>query len=489
MTASVSRALPRRGAFEWEANSSESLGSRRPSTPCGIGIPSLIPRRPPSARQPDVTTTISSPPRHRVVIVGGGFGGLHAVQALRRAPVEVTLVDRTNYHLFQPLLYQVATGSLSPANIASPLRAVLCRQKNLTVLQAKVVGFDLDARQVLLDEGDALPFDSLVVAAGATHSYFGRDEWARLAPGLKTIEDATRIRADILSAFERAERTNDPVERQRLLTFVVVGGGPTGVELAGALSELSRHALKYDFRRIESWQAKIYLIDAGDRVLSGFDESLSASALESLKELGITVRTGQRVTAITPTDVTIECGDGSETIATETVLWAAGVHASPLAKLLAEAGGVTPDRAGRVPVTPALHLEGRPDVFAIGDMASCAGDDGKPLPGVAPVAIQQGQHVARTITGRLKGKPDRPFRYKDYGSMATIGRSAAVAELGGIHFTGYFAWLIWLFIHLMQLVSFQNRLLVLMQWAWNYTTRTRSARLITIVPEEREHVR
>jgi NADH dehydrogenase len=430
-----------------------------------------------------------SPPRHRVVIVGGGFGGLHTVQALRRAPLDITLVDRTNYHLFQPLLYQVATGSLSPANIASPLRSVLSRQQNLTVLQARVVGFDLDAHRVLLDEADSLPFDSLVVAAGATHSYFGRDEWAPLAPGLKTIEDATRLRADILSAFERAERTNDPVERERLLTFVVVGGGPTGVELAGALSELSRHALKHDFRRIESWQAKIHLIDAGDRVLSNFDESLSASALESLNRLGVCVRTGQRVTAITPTEVTVDTDGPSESIATETVLWAAGVQASPLAKLLAEAAGATADRAGRVAVTPTLHLAGRPNVFAIGDMASCAGDDGKPLPGVAPVAIQQGQHVARTITGRLNGKADRPFKYRDYGSMATIGRSAAVAELGGFRFKGYFAWLIWLFIHLMQLVSFQNRLLVLMQWAWNYTTRTRSARLITVVPEEREHVR
>jgi NADH dehydrogenase len=436
-----------------------------------------------------VTVPTTSPQRPRVVIIGGGFGGLHAAKALRRAPVDVTLVDRTNYHLFQPLLYQVATGALSPANIAAPLRAVVDCQKNTTVLQAKVTGFDLDTRQVLLDEGDALPFDTLIVAAGATHSYFGRDEWAKLAPGLKTIEDATRIRADILLAFERAERTNDPVERQRLMTFVIVGGGPTGVELAGALSELSRHSLRHEFRRIESSDARIYLIDAGDRVLSNLDESLSTNALKVLKRLGIIVRNGERVTAITSIDVTIQSERGSETLPTETVLWAAGVHASPLAKMLGEASGAEVDRAGRVAVTPMLYLPGRPDVFAIGDMASCVGEGGKPLPGVAPVAIQQGQHVARMIAARLNGKPDKPFKYRDYGSMATIGRSAAVAEMGRFRFTGYFAWLIWLFIHLMQLVTFQNRVLVLTQWAWNYITRDRSARLITAVPDEREHVK
>ncbi len=436
-----------------------------------------------------MTPPTPTPDRPCVVIVGGGFGGLHAAKALRRAAVEVTLVDRTNYHLFQPLLYQVATGALSPANIAAPLRAIVDRQQNTTVLQAAVVGFDLDAKRVLLDEGDALPFDTLVVAAGAKHSYFGRDEWERLAPGLKTVEDATRIRSDILLAFERAERTDDPTERQRLLTFVIVGGGPTGVELAGALSELSRHALRHDFRRIEPGDAHIYLIDAGDRVLSNFDESLSANALKSLERRGVIVRNGERVTAITPTDVTIEGPQGSQTLPTETVLWAAGVHASPLAKMLGEASGAEVDRAGRVTVTPTLHLPNRPDVFAIGDMANCAGADGKPLPGVAPVAIQQGQHVARTIANRLHGKPDKPFEYRDYGSMATIGRSAAVAELGRFRFTGYLAWLIWLFIHLMQLVTFQNRVLVLTQWAWNYVTRDRSARLITAVPEEREHIK
>lgn len=430
--------------------------------------------------------TPPSPRRHRVVIVGGGFGGLHAAQKLRRAPVEVTLVDRANYHLFQPLLYQVATGGLSPANIAAPLRWVLRRQKNTTVLQAEVTGFDLEGHRVLLDEGDSLPFDSLIVAAGATHSYFGHDEWASLAPGLKTVEDATRIRADVLSAFERAERTDDPAARSRLLTFVVVGGGPTGVELAGALSELSRHALKNDFRRIESEEARILLIDAGTRVLSGFDESLSQKAMRSLARLGVTVRTETLVTGVTPTEVTVKHGDQDETIAAETVLWAAGVHAAPLAKALAEASGVETDRAGRLAVTPSLHLPSRPDVFAIGDMASCAGDDGSPLPGVAPVAIQQGQHVARTIAGRLKGESDRPFKYRDYGSMATIGRSAAVASLGNLRFSGYPAWLIWLFVHLMQLVSFQNRLLVLMQWAWNYVTRGRSARLITGVADTKE---
>ena len=414
-----------------------------------------------------------------VVIVGGGFGGLHAAQALRRKPVRVTLVDRANYHLFQPLLYQVATGALSPANIAAPLRAVLRRMKRLTVLQAEVTGINLGAKQLKFHGGDSLTYDALIVAAGATHSYFGHPEWEAFAPGLKTIEDATRIRAKVLSAFERAERSDDPAARERMLTFVVVGGGPTGVELAGALSELSRHALKNDFRRISSVSARILLIDAGDRVLSGFDESLSAKAAEFLDRLDVIVRTGWLVTDITPTTVTIRHDQQTETLATETVLWAAGVQASPLAARLAEAADLQPDRAGRVAVTSTLNLPGHDDVYVIGDMASLTDEAGNPLPGVAPVAIQQGQHAAKTIVRRLQGTAAQPFCYRDYGSMATVGRSSAVADLGGWRFAGYFAWLVWLFVHLMQLVSFQNRLLVLFQWAWNYFTHGRSARLIT----------
>jgi NADH:ubiquinone reductase (H+-translocating) len=415
---------------------------------------------------------------HRVIIVGGGFGGLHAARSLRRAKVDVTLVDRSNHHLFQPLLYQVATGGLSPANIASPLRSILRHQKNLRVIQAEVRDFDLQRHVAQLEAGD-LSYDSLIVAAGATHSYFGHDEWADVAPGLKTIDNATEIRGRILSAFEQAEKTDDDTLRERLMTFVIVGGGPTGVEMAGALSELSRHTMANDFRRIDPRSARIILVDASSRVLSPYPEKLSHKAEEFLHRLGVTVRTGELVTQITPTHVLLGEGDQQVRIETATVLWAAGVAASPLANKLATAAGIQIDRAGRVPIKSDLTLAGFKNAFVIGDMASCLGTDGKPLPGVAPVAIQQGKYVAKTICDRLRGRDTKPFHYRDYGTMATIGRKAAVVDMGRFKFAGYFAWLIWLFIHLMQLVGFENRLLVFWQWAWSYLTRGRSARLIT----------
>jgi NADH:ubiquinone reductase (H+-translocating) len=415
---------------------------------------------------------------HRVVIVGGGFAGLNAAMALKRAPVQVTLIDRRNFHLFQPLLYQVATGGLSPANIAAPLRWILRRQKNCEVMLAEVVGFDLETGRVHTS-GDDVPFDSLIVAAGSRHSYFGRPEWAELAPGLKTIEDATDIRRRVFSAFEKAEQEHDPGARRALLNFVIVGGGPTGVELAGALAEIARHSLKHDFRHIDPADANITLVEAGSRVLGSYAEELSAKALESLNRLGVVVRSGTLVTDITPHDVELKSPTGVERWPARTVLWAAGVQASPLAKALCAATTCQVDRAGRVAVERDASIPGHPNVFVIGDMACYKDADGKPLPGVAPVAIQQGKFVAKLIKARISGKPLPEFRYWDLGSLATIGKSAAVAQFGRIKLSGFIAWVMWLFIHLMKIVNFRNRLLVLMQWAWNYFTSDRSARLIT----------
>ena len=389
----------------------------------------------------------------------------------------MTLVDRRNFHLFQPLLYQVATGGLSPANIAAPLRWILRKQKNCECALSQVMGFDLDGGRVVTEDGD-LPFDYLVVAAGARHSYFGRDEWAELAPGLKSIEDATKIRGQIFAAFEAAERCNDPAERRALLNFVIVGGGPTGVELAGALAEIARQSLKEDFRRIDPSDAQIVLVEAGERVLGSYPEDLSKKAAESLLRLGVVIRTGTRVTAITPTAATLHSSTGDEQLPTHTVLWAAGVQASPLGRALSAASDSTIDRAGRIAVEANLTLAGRPNVWVIGDMASRV-QDGAPLPGVAPVAIQQGRYAAQAILDRIRGAKSEPFRYHNLGNLATIGKSAAVADLGGWHFSGFFAWVLWLAIHLMKIVSFRNRILVLSQWAWNYFTFDRSARLIT----------
>jgi NADH:quinone reductase (non-electrogenic) len=416
--------------------------------------------------------------RPRVVIIGGGFAGLSAAKALKSANADVTVIDRTNHHLFQPLLYQVATGGLSPANIAAPLRWVLKRQANCEVALAEVCGFDLDNRRVLTDVAD-FSYDTLVVAAGSRHSYFGKDDWAKLAPGLKTVEDATQMRGRIYAAFEHAELTSDLEERRALLNFAIVGGGPTGVELAGALAEIARDVLTHDFRHIDPADARIMLVEAGPRILEAYPEDLSEKALLSLERLGVTVRLGTRVTSITPTEVELTSSTGVERWPTRTVLWAAGVLASPLTKSLAAGSCATLDRAGRVIVERDLSLPGRPEVFVLGDMASYAHQTGKPLPGVAQVAIQQGRFVAKLIDRRLRGKRLPEFHYRDLGNLATIGKSAAVAEIGRLHFSGLIAWLLWLFVHLMHIVNFRNRLLVLLQWSWNYFTHDRSARLIT----------
>ncbi len=423
---------------------------------------------------------MSSAGEHRVVIVGGGFGGLCAARDLRQRSFKVTLVDRRNHHLFQPLLYQVATGGLSPANIAAPLRSLVKRRPGTHVRLGEVVGFDLDARRVNLQDGQ-LEYDSLIVAAGAGQSYFGHPEWAELAPGLKTLEDATRIRRRVLLAFEHAELEDSPERRRALLTFGVVGAGPTGVELAGALAEISRRTLKGEFRRIDPARARVLLIEGANRVLPVFPETLSQSAERSLEQLGVTVLTSCLVEHIAPGEIELRrSGDERERIACCNVLWAAGVEASPLGKALAGGSDVELDRAGRVPVAPDCSLPGRDNVFVIGDLASYGHGADRPLPGLAAVAMQQGRYVARVLRRRLQDKPaPPPFRYLDKGNMATIGRRKAVADIAGLRFSGLFAWLTWLFVHLMYLAEFQNRVLVLVQWGWNYFTRNRSARLIT----------
>jgi NADH dehydrogenase len=427
----------------------------------------------------------SAPSRHRVVIIGGGFGGLLAAQGLKKAPCDVTLIDRRNFHLFQPLLYQVATGGLSPANIAAPLRSILRRQKNTHVLLGEVVGFEVGSKSILLHDGARVPFDTLILAAGSTHTYFGHDEWAEFAPGLKSIEDATEIRRRVLSAFERAERESDPAARKRLLTFVIVGGGPTGVEMAGSISELAHQTLRFDFRSIDPRSARIVLIEGQTRVLGTFHEKLSQKAKQELEGMSVEVHLDCHVTGVDPHQVIFQPDSGKSpptAIATETVVWAAGVKASGLGKMLADAiGGVEVDRAGRVVVNNDCTVNGRPDLFVVGDLANFKTPDGKLLPGLAPVAMQQGEYVADLITRRLKGdvSDHRPFRYWDKGSMATIGRAKAVAETGGFHLSGLIAWLAWLFIHILYLARFENRVLVLWQWFFNYVTRNRTARLIT----------
>jgi NADH dehydrogenase len=416
--------------------------------------------------------------RHRVVILGGGFGGLSAAHGLKNAPVEVTLLDRCNYHLFQPLLYQVATGSLSPANIAAPLRQILRRQKNTKVLLAEAVDIDNTNRRVILSDGE-VPYDTLIVATGSTHQYFGHDEWEKFAPGLKTVEDATAMRRRILLAFEAAEREPDPAKLKAWMTFVIVGGGPTGAELAGALGEIAHDTLTHDFRDIDPSRTQIILVEGTDRALPTYPPNLSEAARKMLVRLGVTVRTGAMVTEVKADSVTIRDGDRTESIPTRTVLWAAGVLASPLGSILSKKAGAPVDKLGRVLVNPDLSVAGHPEIFVIGDLANFSHQTGKPLPGVAQPAIQQGRYVGKVIRARLQNKKLSPFHYFDKGNLATIGRGAAVADLNWLQISGLPAWLIWIFIHLLYIVQFQNRLLVLLQWAWLYITFDRSARLIT----------
>lgn len=412
--------------------------------------------------------------RPHVVILGGGFGGLLAAKALARQPVNITLVDRRNHHLFQPLLYQVATAALNPSDIAYPIRAVLARQANVRVLLADATAIDAAGRRVILDDGE-LRYDHLVVATGATHSYFGHPDWAGHAPGLKSIEDALEIRRRVFLAYEAAERETDPDAQRAWLTFVVVGAGATGVELAGALGEIGLHTLARDFRQIDSTQVQVLLVEGQDRVLSTFTPDLSAAAQRSLEQRHVTVRCNTKVVEVDAEGVAVEVpGGGRERIAARTVLWAAGVQASPLAKSL----GVPLDRAGRVLVEPDLSIPGHPEVFVVGDLAMCV-DRGKPVPGVCQGAMQGGRHAAAMIAADLAGKPRRPFHYKDKGSLATIGRSSAVMMVGKTTRHGLFAWLLWWVIHIFYLIGFKNRFFVMLSWAWSWLTFQRGARLIT----------
>jgi NADH dehydrogenase len=418
---------------------------------------------------------------HRVVILGGGFGGLYAAKALRNAPdVEITLIDRRNFHLFQPLLYQVATGELSPADVAFPLRVVLSNQKNTRVLLAEAMDVDTDRRQVILDDSQPVPYDTLIVATGARNHYFGNDKWAEHAPGLKSLEEATNIRHRILYAFEAAEREEDRQERRAWLTFVVVGAGPTGVELAGALGEIANDTLQGDFRSIRPEEARILLLDNAPRVLTPFAPDLSAHAERALIRLGVRSLLGVKVTAVDSRGVTVETERGIEHLDARTVLWAAGVSASGLGRVIADHTGAAVDRGGRVMVNEYCNIPGHPEIFVVGDLAHFPTPDGKPLPGVAPTAMQQGSYAASAILKRLRSEPVPAFRYRDKGSLAVIGRASAVAQFPrDLRFHGLVAWLLWLFVHLMYLVGFQNRLIVFIRWAFNYLTYNRGARLIT----------
>jgi NADH dehydrogenase len=424
---------------------------------------------------------------HRVVVVGGGFGGLQAVGKLRRAPVEVTLIDRRNFHLFQPLTYQVATGALSGEEIAYPLRAIFKRAENVRVMLAEVSDVDLDAREVKLrgvsgvPAPTSVPYDTLIVGGGSQYSYFGHDEWHELAGEVKSLESALTVRARILSAFEAAEEEPDPEQRAARLTFVVVGGGPTGCEMAGQIGELARDTLRHDFRTIDPADGRILLIETADRLLTSFPPSLSAKAARSLQRKGVTPLLGHAVIDIDEAGVTVEAGDSGERIPTHTIIWAAGVTASGLARQLGEMTGAELDKAGRVAVEPDLTLPGHPEVFALGDMVRVRQGDGsvRTLPGVAPVAMQQGRYAAKVIRARLRGRETKPFRYVDKGNLATIGRASAVADIKGLHLSGFIGWVTWLVVHLWYLVGFQNRVVVFIRWGFSFFTRGRGARLIT----------
>jgi NADH dehydrogenase len=408
--------------------------------------------------------------RPRVVIIGAGFGGLSAAKALAKTNFAVTLIDRHNYHLFQPLLYQVATAALSPADIASPIRGIVGRERNVSVVLAEVSGVDLERREVIAED-HRVAFDILIVATGAQHGYFGHDDWGRYAPGLKTIDDATYLRRRILLAFEKAETETDPAERCRLLNFVIVGGGPTGVEMAGAVAELAKRALASDFRAIDPRQARVFLVEVAPRLLTAFDPSLSDVAKIAIERLGVEVRLNVGVTGADCAGVSL----GEERIEARTIMWAAGVMASPVGRWI----GAKTDRAGRVLVGPDLSVPDRPDIFVIGDAAHAVGANGMPLPGVAPVAKQQGAYVAALVKARAEGRALPPFRYRDFGSLATIGRKRAVAQLGSVKLHGFVAWLVWSVAHIYFLIGFRNRAVVAMNWAWNYLTFQRGTRLIT----------
>jgi NADH dehydrogenase len=409
-----------------------------------------------------------------VLIVGGGFGGLYAARRFKRQAVSVTLVDRRNHHVFQPLLYQVATAALSPGDIASPIRWILRRQRNIEVLLGDVVRIDTAARTAHLSDGAAIPYDYAIVSAGATHAYFGHDDWQTFAPGLKTLEDALEMRRRVLLAFERAERETDPARRAAQLTFVIVGGGPTGVELAGALAEIARLSLADNFRHFDPGSAKIVLLEAGPSLLAAFPPDLRDAARRDLVRLGVDVRLDTRVTLVGRGFVET----GGSRVETETVLWAAGVSAAPLGATL----GVPVDRAGRVLIQQDLTIPGHPEVFVIGDLASLAGADGRPLPGVAQVAMQMGAHAAANIMRAIGGQPMRPFAYRDYANMATIGRASAVGDFHWIHVKGLIGWMVWLFVHIFNLIGFRNRIVVMVQWAWAYFSYQRAVRLITGAP-------
>lgn len=417
-------------------------------------------------------------PKHRVVIVGGGFGGLYTAKALGRASVAVTLIDKRNFHLFQPLLYQVATGTLSPADISSPLRGILNGSKNTQVLMDEVIDLDPQQQTVVL-KGEELTYDTLVVATGVSHHYFGNEHWKQTAPGLKTIEDALEMRRRIFMAFEAAEKEADPEKRRAWLTFVVVGGGPTGVELAGAIAELAFKTLKRDFRNIDTTEAQVLLLEGLDRILPPYPPDLSAKAEVSLTRLGVTVETKVLVTNIESNIVTVKRDGQEEYIPAHTVLWAAGVKASAMGQVLAERAGASLDRVGRVMVEPDLSLASHPNIFVIGDLANFPHQGDRPLPGVAPVAMQEGEYVAKLIKQRLVGQTSAPFVYKDFGSLAVIGQNEAVVDLGFVRFDGLLAWFLWIFAHIYFLIEFDNKLIVLLQWGWNYFTRKRGARIIT----------
>lgn len=421
---------------------------------------------------------VTQPRKHRVVIIGGGFGGLYAAKALSRADVEVTLIDKRNFHLFQPLLYQVATGTLSPADISAPLRAILSRKKNVRVLMEEAIDLDPESKQVITRRA-SIPYDSLIVATGVSHHYFGNEQWKESAPGLKTIEDALEMRRRIFMAFEAAEKETDPEKRKAWLTFVIVGGGPTGVELAGAIAELANNTLKHDFRSIDTTEAQILLLEGLDRILPPYPPELSAKAEASLRDRGVMVQTQTKVTQIDRHQVTIERDNHTTTFSAQTILWAAGVKASAVGKVIADRTGASLDRVGRVMVNPDLSVPNFPNLFVIGDLAHLADADGKPLPGIGSVAMQQGEYVAKHIEAKLKGTELSPFSYTDTGSLAVIGQNAAVANFGSVHLSGLLAWLIWVVAHIYYLIEFDNKFVVMVHWAWSYLTRRRRARLIT----------